>query len=134
WEGSRVFSIVRQTVINALAAAAERAGAEIVTGSGATAASADGGLVLADGRQLKADLIVGAGGSNSAVREAVRPPGETQVSGRWRDAAADREDRTGARGGGCRHHGRILVRHPARALHAVQRERYLRRADDARSR
>jgi 2-polyprenyl-6-methoxyphenol hydroxylase-like FAD-dependent oxidoreductase len=71
WEGSRVFSIVRQTVINALAAAAERAGAEIVTGSVATAASADGELVLADGRQLKADLIVGADGSNSAVRQAV---------------------------------------------------------------
>jgi 2-polyprenyl-6-methoxyphenol hydroxylase-like FAD-dependent oxidoreductase len=71
WEGSRVFSIVRQTVINALAAAAERAGAEIITGSVATAASADGELVLADGRKLKADLIVGADGSNSAVREAV---------------------------------------------------------------
>ena len=71
WEGSRVFSIVRQTVINALAAAAERAGAEIVTGSVAAAASADGELVLADGRKLKADLIVGADGSNSAVREAV---------------------------------------------------------------
>jgi len=71
WEGSRVFSIVRQTVINALAAAAERAGAEIVTGSVAAAAGADGKLVLADGRTLKADLIVGADGSNSAVREAV---------------------------------------------------------------
>src|ERR687888_263710 len=71
WEGSRVFSIVRQTVINALAAAAERAGAEIVTGSVATAAGPDGELVLADGRKLKADLIVGADGSNSAVRDAV---------------------------------------------------------------
>src|SRR5262249_48637162 len=64
-------SIVRQTVINALAAAAARAGAEIVTGSVATGASADGELVLADGRKLKADLIVGADGSNSAVRDAV---------------------------------------------------------------
>src|SRR5262249_39781619 len=67
WDGSRVFSIVRQTVINALAAAT-RAGAEIVTGSVATGASAAGELVLADGRRLKADLIVGADGSNSAVR------------------------------------------------------------------
>src|SRR6516162_8587497 len=56
WQGSRVFSIVRQTVINALAAAATRADAEIV---------------LADGRKLKADLIIGADGSNSAVRDAV---------------------------------------------------------------
>src|SRR5439155_18543209 len=71
WEGSRVFSIVRQTVINALAGAAARAGAEIVTGSVATGASADGELVLADGRKLKADLVIGADGSNSAVRDAV---------------------------------------------------------------
>src|SRR5262249_46667388 len=73
WEGSRVFSIVRQTVINALAAAAMRAGAEIVTGSVATGASADGELVLAGRRKLKADLIVRADGSNSAGRDPVRP-------------------------------------------------------------
>src|SRR5258707_7804341 len=71
WEGSRVFSIVRQTVINALAAAATPGGGEIVPGSVATGGSADGELVLADGRKLKADLIVGADGSNSAVRDAV---------------------------------------------------------------
>jgi len=69
WTGSRVFSIVRQNVINALAAAATRAGAEIVTGSAATAATAAGELVLADGRRLEADLIVGADGSNSCVRD-----------------------------------------------------------------
>src|SRR5229473_6534409 len=44
WTGSRVFSIVRQTVINALAAAATRAGAEIATGSIAARASVDGEL------------------------------------------------------------------------------------------
>src|SRR5215467_8426275 len=71
WKDSRVFSIVRQTVIDALAAAARRAGAEIVTGSVAAGASAEGELVLAHGRKLKADLIIGADGSNSAVREAV---------------------------------------------------------------
>jgi 2-polyprenyl-6-methoxyphenol hydroxylase-like FAD-dependent oxidoreductase len=71
WGGSRVFSIVRQTVINALAAAATRAGAEIVFNSVATGAAVDGELVLADGRQLKADLIVGADGSNSVVRDSL---------------------------------------------------------------
>jgi 2-polyprenyl-6-methoxyphenol hydroxylase-like FAD-dependent oxidoreductase len=71
WTGSRVFSIVRQNVINALAAAATRAGAEIVTGSAATAATAAGELVLADGRRVAADLIVGADGSNSSVRDAL---------------------------------------------------------------
>ena len=69
WVGSRVFSIVRQTVINALAEAAAAAGAEIVTGSTATGASAEGELVLADGRRLKADLIIAADGSNSALRD-----------------------------------------------------------------
>src|SRR5271163_722638 len=69
WVGSRVFSIVRQRVINALAAAAERAGVEIVTGSTADGATPDGELVLADGRRLKADLIVGADGENSRLRD-----------------------------------------------------------------
>src|ERR1700681_4346859 len=38
WDGARVFSVVRQNVINALAEAARTAGAEIVTGSTAAAA------------------------------------------------------------------------------------------------
>jgi len=71
WSGSRVFSIVRQNVINALAAAARRAGAEIVTASTATGATADGELMLADGRRLKADLIVAADGSNSCLRQSL---------------------------------------------------------------
>jgi hypothetical protein len=41
-----VFSVVRQNVINALAAAATRAGAEIITGSAATGTTADGELTL----------------------------------------------------------------------------------------
>jgi 2-polyprenyl-6-methoxyphenol hydroxylase-like FAD-dependent oxidoreductase len=71
WTQSRVFSIVRQNVINALAAAALKAGAEIVTGSIATRATAAGELTLADGRRLSADLIVGADGSNSCVRDSL---------------------------------------------------------------
>jgi 2-polyprenyl-6-methoxyphenol hydroxylase-like FAD-dependent oxidoreductase len=71
WTGSRVFSIVRQTVINALAESATLSGAEIVTNSEAVAASADGTLTLADGRRLKADLIVGADGSNSRLRDSL---------------------------------------------------------------
>jgi 2-polyprenyl-6-methoxyphenol hydroxylase-like FAD-dependent oxidoreductase len=71
WEGSRVFSIVRQNVINALAAAAKRAGAEIVTNSTAIAATPDGELVLTDGRRMKAELIVGADGSNSRLRDSL---------------------------------------------------------------
>src|SRR5271170_6839044 len=71
WAGSRVFSIVRQNVINALAGAAARAGVEIVTDSTAVAATPDGELALADERRLKADLIVGADGSNSQLRDSL---------------------------------------------------------------
>jgi 2-polyprenyl-6-methoxyphenol hydroxylase-like FAD-dependent oxidoreductase len=69
WTGSRVFSILRQNVINALAAAATKAGAEIVTNSAGAGATADGELMLPDGRSLKADLIVAADGSNSRLRD-----------------------------------------------------------------
>jgi 2-polyprenyl-6-methoxyphenol hydroxylase-like FAD-dependent oxidoreductase len=69
WAGSRVYSIMRQTVINALADVARRAGVEIVTGSVAAGATPDGTLILADGRRLKADLVIGADGSNSRVRD-----------------------------------------------------------------
>ncbi|MGA7959294.1 MAG: NAD(P)/FAD-dependent oxidoreductase, partial [Xanthobacteraceae bacterium] len=71
WVGSRVFSIVRQSVINALAAAATRSGAEILTGSEAKTATPVGELTLADGRTLKADLIVCADGSNSRLRDSL---------------------------------------------------------------
>src|SRR5499427_7943159 len=69
WKGSRVFPIVRQNVINALADAAQRAGVEIVTSSAAVAASRQGELTLADGTTHKADLVVAADGSNSRLRD-----------------------------------------------------------------
>jgi len=70
--GNRVFSIVRQNVIAALAAAARRAGAEIVTDSEGIAAEAAGAVVLADGRRLAADLVVAADGSNSRLRDSLK--------------------------------------------------------------
>jgi 2-polyprenyl-6-methoxyphenol hydroxylase-like FAD-dependent oxidoreductase len=71
WKGSRVFSIVRQNVINALAAAAQRAGAEIVTNSAAAGATPEGELILADGTRSQADLIIAADGSNSLLRDSL---------------------------------------------------------------
>jgi 2-polyprenyl-6-methoxyphenol hydroxylase-like FAD-dependent oxidoreductase len=71
WAGSRVFSVVRQNVINALAAVATGAGVEILTNSAATSATADGELILTDGRRLKADLVVAADGSNSRLRDSL---------------------------------------------------------------
>jgi 2-polyprenyl-6-methoxyphenol hydroxylase-like FAD-dependent oxidoreductase len=71
WGGSRVFSIVRQNVIDALAAVTASAGVEIVTESAAIGATVDGELMLANGRSVKADLIVGADGSNSRLRDSL---------------------------------------------------------------
>jgi 2-polyprenyl-6-methoxyphenol hydroxylase-like FAD-dependent oxidoreductase len=72
WDPSkRVFSIVRQRVINAMADAARRNGVEIVLGSEAVAATPEGELVMADGRRLKADLIVAGDGVNSKIRDSL---------------------------------------------------------------
>jgi 2-polyprenyl-6-methoxyphenol hydroxylase-like FAD-dependent oxidoreductase len=72
WDaGARAFSIVRQRVINALADAASGAGVEIVTGSAVAGASANGELLLANGQRRQADLVVGADGSNSRVRDSL---------------------------------------------------------------
>jgi 2-polyprenyl-6-methoxyphenol hydroxylase-like FAD-dependent oxidoreductase len=70
-DASRVFSIVRQQVINALAAAARRHGAEIVTGSEAIGATPSGELILADGQRLTADLVVAGDGTNSKIRDSL---------------------------------------------------------------
>jgi 2-polyprenyl-6-methoxyphenol hydroxylase-like FAD-dependent oxidoreductase len=71
WQGSRVYSIVRQTVVNALADAARKAGAEFVLNSEAVGATPGGELVLAGGRKLKADLVIAADGANSHVRDSL---------------------------------------------------------------
>ena len=62
-----------------------------------------------------------------------RPDGKAQAPGRRLHAAPDSENHRGGRAGG-RDHGRILVRQPPCALHAVQPDRGLYRADHARLR
>jgi 2-methyl-3-hydroxypyridine 5-carboxylic acid dioxygenase len=47
----------------------------VVTNSAAVGASPDGMLHLADGRRLQADLVIGADGVRSAVRESLALPG-----------------------------------------------------------
>jgi 2-polyprenyl-6-methoxyphenol hydroxylase-like FAD-dependent oxidoreductase len=69
WQGSRVFSIVRQRIIDALGDTARHAGAAIVFNSEAVGASASGELMLASGEVLRADLIIGADGTSSRVRD-----------------------------------------------------------------
>lgn len=65
----RVYGVLRQRMIDALAAAARRAGAEIVTGSEGVGATPDGELLLANGERARADLIVAADGVNSRLRD-----------------------------------------------------------------
>src|SRR5689334_23577247 len=67
----RVFGVLRQRMIDALAAAARRAGAELITGSEGTAATPEGELTLASGERRHADLIVAADGVNSRIRDSL---------------------------------------------------------------
>src|SRR3954471_8680313 len=67
----RVYGVLRQRMIDALAASARRAGAEIVPGSEGTGATAAGELTLASGERVQADLIVAADGVNSRIRDAL---------------------------------------------------------------
>lgn len=67
----RVFGVLRQRMIDALAAAARRAGAEIITGSEGISASPEGRLRLAGGAEVEADLVIAADGVNSALRDAL---------------------------------------------------------------
>jgi len=70
WE-VRVYGVLRQRMIDALAAAARRAGAEIIISSEGISATPAGELQLANGERLKADLIVAADGVNSRIRDAL---------------------------------------------------------------
>jgi 2-polyprenyl-6-methoxyphenol hydroxylase-like FAD-dependent oxidoreductase len=67
----RIFSISRRQLIQALANAAMRSGAEIERSSVAVGAEADGVLLMEDGRRLQADLVMGADGVYSSVRDSL---------------------------------------------------------------
>lgn len=72
--GTRLYTILRSQLHKALANAAKRAGAEIVTNSKVAGATQDGQLLMDDGSRLTADLIIGADGVNSAVRGSLKLP------------------------------------------------------------
>jgi 2-polyprenyl-6-methoxyphenol hydroxylase-like FAD-dependent oxidoreductase len=68
---SRVFCMPREQLLQAMLAAAVRAGAEVVTGSEAVAAEPGGKLVTADGTSWPADLVAAADGVRSKVRDSL---------------------------------------------------------------
>jgi 2-polyprenyl-6-methoxyphenol hydroxylase-like FAD-dependent oxidoreductase len=67
----RLIVPLRRTLLTALADALVAAGGELVFGSRPVAALPDGRLVFADGRTAVADLVVGADGINSRIRESL---------------------------------------------------------------
>lgn len=71
WGGARVYGVLRQRLIDALAVAAQGAGAEIVMGSEGVSASPEGNLILSTGEKISADLIVAADGVNSRIRDSL---------------------------------------------------------------
>jgi 2-polyprenyl-6-methoxyphenol hydroxylase-like FAD-dependent oxidoreductase len=67
----RQLAISRQTLIRLLADAAAAAGVEIAADSRVVGARPEGELLLADGSAARADLVIGADGFHSAVRESL---------------------------------------------------------------
>jgi 2-polyprenyl-6-methoxyphenol hydroxylase-like FAD-dependent oxidoreductase len=66
-----VYGVLRQRMVDALAAAASRAGVQILTGSEGISAAPDGELQLANGERCAANLVVAADGVNSRIRDAL---------------------------------------------------------------
>ena len=63
------YTVLRGRLHELLATAAQAAGSEIVVSSRVTGATPDGEITFARGGRAKADLVIGADGVNSAVRD-----------------------------------------------------------------
>lgn len=68
---AKLITILREQLINSLVDTCRRSGVEILTNSEAVGATPEGELLLADGTRRKADLIVGADGINSRIRDSL---------------------------------------------------------------
>jgi 2-polyprenyl-6-methoxyphenol hydroxylase-like FAD-dependent oxidoreductase len=68
---ARVHVFIRQKLVEALRDAAQKEGAEVVTGSTAVGADPCGELYLENGKRLAADLVIVADGVRSAVRDSL---------------------------------------------------------------
>ncbi|MEO6623901.1 MAG: FAD-dependent monooxygenase, partial [Burkholderiaceae bacterium] len=65
------YRISRQHMVSVLCSAAEKAGVEVVVNSEVEGADSSGKLLLKNGKHLSADLVVGADGVNSRVRDSL---------------------------------------------------------------
>jgi 2-methyl-3-hydroxypyridine 5-carboxylic acid dioxygenase len=67
----RMFTMTRKHLYRAILHVARAAGVEILTSSEAAGAKPDGTLILSDGRRLAGDLVVGADGVRSNIRDSL---------------------------------------------------------------
>jgi 2-methyl-3-hydroxypyridine 5-carboxylic acid dioxygenase len=80
-EGIRWRTMTRPHLHQTLLTAARESGVEIVADSPVTGATPDGTITFEDGKTAEADLVVGADGVGSAVRDSLRIPLKRQRSG-----------------------------------------------------
>ncbi len=66
-----MYRCARRQIIEALQQRALESGVEIVTNSEVVQATAEGSMVMADGRRIEADLVVAADGVNSRLRDSL---------------------------------------------------------------
>ena len=69
--GSRMITMTRQHLYSAILGRAQQCGVEVVTGSEAIGATGDGTLLTASGHAHRADLVIGADGVKSKVRDSL---------------------------------------------------------------
>jgi 2-methyl-3-hydroxypyridine 5-carboxylic acid dioxygenase len=77
--GQHMLTLTRQDLYAGILASARRHGVDILTSSTVTGATPDGGLQTADGRTFTADMVIGADGVKSAVRESLKMPTERRI-------------------------------------------------------
>jgi 2-methyl-3-hydroxypyridine 5-carboxylic acid dioxygenase len=80
-KGTRMLTMTRQHLYSAILRAAKREGVDIVTNSQVIGAEPSGVLLTADGSQYQADLVVGADGVKSKVRDSIGLLKERNVYG-----------------------------------------------------